>query len=1250
VTEEQMLALFGLGRHPNARAIEDQMAAAGAPPGLRDAATKLGHAYHQYEPRAFQAALAAACRDWNVARGERPNAPIPADQRARLRTELANERFCADHGRDPLNPQEITGYLTRVSRPAPVPVAGYDLTFSPVKSVSALWAIAPGELADKIAACHDEAVRDTIGWLEQHAVYTRRGTNGIAQVDTSGLIAAAFTHRDSRAADPDLHTHVAVSNKVCTLDGRWLSLDGRALYRNKVAASEHYNSRLEALLTRRVGVRFAERGDAAGGRREVREIVGVAPALLRRWSSRRGEIEAELEVLSRRFQDDHGRPPTSAEREDLAQQATLSTREAKHEPRAEAEQRRVWRAQASETLGGAEQIEEMLGRTVGRPAIPLPAPDVDVLARRVIETVQATRATWQEHHVRAEVARQCHRPDVVPDFFENLVTERVLSPAHSVLLTVPADIDEPEILRRADGTSVYEVAGSRRYTSVELLDAESRILSEAAHRDFRVVDRSVVDGALLASLGDDIRLGPDQAEMVRQLATSGARVQLALAPAGSGKTLTLRSLAEVWAADGDAVVGLAPTAAAARVLRTELGENVLATDTIAKLVHALTTKSAVPEWLGAIGPGSLVIIDEAGMAGTIELATVIEHAITVGAAVRLVGDDRQLAAVGAGGVLRDIARTHGTVTLSDVRRFTLPDGSPNHAEAAASLAIRRGDAGALGYYLDHGRIHVGDAATSADQAFAAWSADRADGLDTLLIASTNELVRQLNLRAQQQRLAQAASAPERRVTLADGTTASAGDAIITRRNDRRITLSASDWVANGDRWTVASVRRDGSLDVRHARSRKLVTLPGDYVARDVQLGYACTVHAAQGQTVDTSHTVLTGTESRQLLYVALTRGRCANDVYLDLRIGGEEAVRYAEDIRPPTAVELLTAVIERDDAAMSATSTGRAEQDPAALLNKACAMYLDSLNVAAEELLGEDGLAEIHSLAEASVPGITANPGWPRLSNDMQWLVLDGKDAREELSSAKYWANRSAPADARADALAHSMERRHRTQGPQPWLPPIPQLIAEDEFWSHYFQRRLDLIQAHSDAVGAAASRWTQETAPAWAVATLHDPDLTRDLATWRAGRGIDDTDLRPTGPATTGRLCTAQGALDMRVEDAGGLPTMFEVPTRFAAKAIDPAFTADPYWPVLAAQLEVADRLGIDRAELLRIAAERPLPADLPAAAFAYRLIAAIGGRPVPEAADSSSGSLGYESAGAAAPAPSYSLGYGTPGVSPSR
>lgn len=1212
VTEAQMTALFGEGRHPNADVIERRLQREGVHGRALDRATKLGHAYHLFEPSEFQTALATRYRGFNTAHGQRPNAAIPARERARIRTELARNRFRSEHGRDPLDAREFTSYLTRVSRPGPVPVAGYDLTFSPVKSVSALWAIAPRELAATIATCHDEAVRDTIGWLEKHAAYTRRGTNGVAQVDTTGLIAAAFTHRDSRAGDPDLHTHVAVSNKVCTPDGRWLSLDGRALYRNKVTASEHYNARLEALLIERVGVRFAERGDAVDGKREIREVVGVPRALLRTWSSRRADIEAELAVLARRFQDEHDRLPTNVERVELAQQATLSTRNAKHEPRSEAEQRHAWRAEAAEVLGGADHVEALARQVTSHTRTTASASvDVDQLAETVIATVQASRATWQEHHVRAEAERACRRLAAVPDFLVDQVTERSL--ANSVLLTASPSIDEPDPLRRRDGSSVYEVAGSRRYTSTAVLDAEQMIVGGAGCWNFYSVAAETVDLALLETVANGVQLGPDQAEMVRQLATSGARVQVALAPAGSGKTVTLGTLAAAWAAwaaEGNAVIGLAPTAAAARVLREELGDSVAATDTLAKLIHALRTGTAVPDWVDALGPGSLLIVDEAGVAGTLDLAAVVGYAGERGASVRLVGDDRQLAAVGAGGVLRDIERTHGAVTLGEVRRFTRSDGDPNRAEASASLALRRGDPAGLGYYLDHGRIHVGDALTTADEAFAAWAADRAAGLNALLIASTNAQVRELNLRAQAMRLAAAAVPAERQVTLADGTTVSEGDVIVTRRNDRRLALSATDFVANGDRWTVTSVRPDGELEVRHSRSRRRVTLPAEYVAEHVQLGYASTVHGAQGQTVDASHTVVTGIESRQLLYVAVTRGRRENHLYLDVTVPSDDTALYAEAQRPSTAVEVLTRVIERDDSAVSATTARRLERHPVPLLGKACAEYLDALTVAGESILGPTGMAAVAARAEEAVPGISGWPAWAVLHSQLQTVALNGDEPGQALRDEKIFV-RSDHSDDLAAILANRLEVHDRRNGPLPWLPPVPRQIAEDDVWRRYFDWRAELIQRHGAAIRASASTWTEQTAPAWAVPTLRDPDLTRDLAIWRAVQEVPDTELRPTGPPAPGvKNGYQQQRLERRVSEAGAMPAKATIRIAQLGEALHPGITTDPHWPALAQQLYIADREGLHETQLRHIATARPLPTDQPAAALAYRLVDAIGDR----------------------------------------
>ena len=184
------------------------------------------------------------------------------------------------------------------------------------------------------------------------------------------MVAAAFTHRDSRAGDPDLHTHVAVANKVQTLDGRWLSIDGRLLFKATVAASETYNTALEHHLRDSLGVRFAERPNPDPRKRPVREIVGVDPRLNQRWSTRRAAIEARRGELAAEFQTDHGRPPTPVETLQLAQQATLETRDAKHEPRTLAEQRASLATQAGEVLGGPQAVAAMVHRALHPTASP----------------------------------------------------------------------------------------------------------------------------------------------------------------------------------------------------------------------------------------------------------------------------------------------------------------------------------------------------------------------------------------------------------------------------------------------------------------------------------------------------------------------------------------------------------------------------------------------------------------------------------------------------------------------------------------------------------------------------------------------------------------------------------------------------------------------------------------------------------------------------------------------------------------
>jgi TrwC relaxase len=278
VTAEQMRALFGCGLHPLAglrlQQIEDpnltgqdfqEVMRLGAPFKIIDEATP------------FRVEVAQRIAALNATIGEPVDASVAAADRARIRTQVAREFFVAEHGRAPIDAAELAGQIAKSSRPRAQTVAGFDLTFSPVKSVSTLWAVADPAVAAVIEQAHQAAVKDALAFIEKHALFTRTGPQGIRQVDVRGLVATAFTHRDSRAGDPDLHTHVAVANKVQTLDGRWLSIDGRVLFKANVAASETYNTALEQHLRGTLGVRFAERPGTDPTKRPIREIVCRPP-------------------------------------------------------------------------------------------------------------------------------------------------------------------------------------------------------------------------------------------------------------------------------------------------------------------------------------------------------------------------------------------------------------------------------------------------------------------------------------------------------------------------------------------------------------------------------------------------------------------------------------------------------------------------------------------------------------------------------------------------------------------------------------------------------------------------------------------------------------------------------------------------------------------------------------------------------------------------------------------------------------
>lgn len=1228
VTEDQMLSLFGEGRHPNATRLAIQALAEGRGEAVADAAGALGARFAVYSGEtSWRTALAEAYEAYNARVGHPHDYPVPEEDRRVIRTEVGTWLFTEQHGRPPSDTQELSGFIRRMARPQTTAVAGYDLTFSPVKSISTLWAVGSVQTAQLIEQAHDAAVAKAIDFVQQEAGYTRVGTRGVRQVRTSGITVAAFRHRDSRNGDPDLHTHCAVSNKVEMADspGRWLALDGRMLHRIAVDASEFYNVQLEAEVIARMGGHFYER-DMGPNKRPVREYAGVEPALNERFSTRRAQIEQVTADLAAQFVADHGRVPSAAETVKLAQQATLSTRQRKHEPRSLAEQRRQWRDQALEMLGepGLAHMLESVSATLATRAAT--ATLVDEIAVTVIDRVADSRATWRRPNVRAEARRQLavagFDPAAVNDLAD-VVADRALSADHCLPLTgirgVPAAT--PAAVRRPDGTSHYTVAGAQQYTSHRLVAAENRILAAAGRTDAWRLDTEMVDLAMLqwSAQHPGKVLNHGQAAMLRDIATSGRRVHLALAPAGTGKTTVMQALAGAYHLAGGTVLGLAPQATAAAELSAAMGDHTHA-DTLDKLVHDVTHTDPQhwAPWIHDIGEATLVVVDEAGLAATPKLDAAIEFIVGRGGQVLLLGDDRQRAAIGAGGVLRDIDAAHGSTTLTEVMRFT------NRTEGQASLAVRAGDPAAAGFYLDRGRLHLATRDSVVQEVFTAWSADTRSGRDSIMMAPTldqvaqlNQLARQARLQARTLLLGVAEDLPE--LPLPSGELVCAGDIVVTKSNDRRLWLGGTDFVKNGDRWSVAAITTAGGLTVTHLKTGAVAELPAEYLADGwVRLGYAHTIAGSQGVTVGTrttegtAHAIVPAGASRNDLYPALTRAVTENHVYL--LTGGPvaegEGLTDPATQSPGSAAELFAEILGRDGSARSLHTEEREAQAPATQLAHAAGVYRDTIPTAAEALLGPDIVEQITSGAEQAAPGVTTAAAWPVLLGHLCTIqaftradadaVLTAAAAARELDTA---GDKAAVLDWRLDHTG----RHSLGQGPLPWLPGLPTGLAQLPEWGPFITAWHRRVTEHLAALTEHSTQWTPATAPRWALPYLADQNLLADLAAWRATEQVPDEDLRPAGPPPPGaRIALRQYHRDLvsRATKISGDPT--DGAARWerilAYRGVDP--TPDSWWPVLAGRLSLADTAGLPVPQLLAAALDHgPLPAEHQAAALWWRL-----------------------------------------------
>jgi conjugative relaxase-like TrwC/TraI family protein len=521
-------------------------------------------------------------------------------------------------GRDPATGELLGRPHGRDALPA------FDVVLRPTKSVSILYGLGDPATGRAVLAAHHAGLAEAVAYLDGH-LGARRGHGGVQHVSGQGLLAVGFDHRTSREGDPLLHTHLVIANRVQGPDGRWTALNGRELYRHRLAADVIYRATYQRELVRSLGVEWT-----AADRHGNRELQGMPEDLVRRFSKRTGQIDTELDRLAKGARE---RTPR------LVKWAVHATRKPKDHEAPDTLYGR-WRVEAAERgVNPGTLVREVTGRT----------PDRD-----------------QDQTVSAEVTGRLFDrlagPDGLTATASTFIRPDVLVALSAGLAgTTRAELGalaDRFLAERAVSVVADRALEERRWSTPELLAVEQRLVTVATHRTDEhtaVASHQAVGEALAAHP----TAGPDQHAMVRDLCQGGQGVAVVVGRAGTGKTFALGIARHAWQLDGYRLLAAAPTGIATLSLQGEGFEEVATCDRL------LGDLDRGREQLDA---RTVLVVDEAGMVGSRKLVRLLEHAQHARAKVVLVGDDRQLSAIDAGGGFRALRLRLGASELTENRR------------------------------------------------------------------------------------------------------------------------------------------------------------------------------------------------------------------------------------------------------------------------------------------------------------------------------------------------------------------------------------------------------------------------------------------------------------------------------------------------------------------------------------------------------------------------------------------------------
>ncbi|MGH7697948.1 MAG: AAA family ATPase, partial [Candidatus Dormibacteria bacterium] len=774
-----------------------------------------------------------------------------------------------------------TGELKGVMRsggPTRQPLRFVEQVINNPKSLSIVAAVNP-----VVAQALDEvlgAQADELGRYYSRVAVTRVGGRA-NQAEVGGLVieTARVTHYTSREADPHRHIHLMLNVRAQLGDATWHSIHSAAL-RGHIAAT---NAIAHGVMMGDPGLRtaLASQGLSLGPDGEVNEARDAVGAL----SKRAAQVGLARDVAEAAWRGAHpGREPGSRVRHGWDRSAWESSRAAKAATHESVEEMSLRIAAELGTLGydfgpGVRVPVVFEATSVGQV-------DRDGVAGEALARCAAKASAWSEATLTAEVAGALTATGVVGDraaMAECFEDVRARAKACCVSLL--------EQGRVPTAASVY-------LSSATVIEADRNLnLAQAG-----LVSHGGVPNTTAAANAVAAGLDAGQAQAVGAIAGT-RRLEVVIGPAGAGKTAMLNAAKQALEEGGRSVVVLAPTRQAAMVAGAEVKARA---NSVAKAVYdhgwrwdtvgrwsrlavgevdpATATPYAGPPASAVLGPRSVVVVDEAGLLNVDAANALVGICAEAGAALRLVGDPRQLPAVGRGGVIETAARwVEVPVELGQVHRFLklgtdeagMPQTVPDTDYAALSLAMRAGEApeAVAEALVTRGAVVAHASVAEATAAIAGRVLEAVDRPGALAVTvATNEAAAALNAAVRAGRIA-AGAVDDTRVALgAEGVRIGAGDLIVTRHND------AGADVSNRQRWRVEAISDTGAIVAVDGRHR--VTLAPGWAAQWVQLAYAVTDYGNQGVTTDASLTWVGGATTAAGLYVGASRGRLANEVHV----------------------------------------------------------------------------------------------------------------------------------------------------------------------------------------------------------------------------------------------------------------------------------------------------------------------------------------------------------------------------------